>query len=153
MEENPWEEYGKKVHTLAGLQKETIRLEMGDISSKALDTINGIRTDVAVTLVTVTHLTDRTSFLLSNAVLGLTTALALCLLFHLTQFSLFLRAVIWIILASVCVNMVLTYVRHSCCPPLPVPQQKSVNDSANKVEAKTNTEVPRQISERELAKL
>jgi hypothetical protein len=108
---------------------------MGNVSSKVSDTIDEVRTEAAATVAIVALRADHTTFLLTNAVLGLTAVSTLGLLHHLTHFSPLLRAVIWIMIANICPHMVFIYVRHSRSPPLLVPQQKPVNDSANKEKA------------------
>jgi hypothetical protein len=104
-------------------------------------------------LVRVSLRVDHAAFLLTNAVLGLTAVSALGILYHLTDFSSFLRAVIWAILVSLCLHMVFTYVRNALFPPLVLPEQTFVNDSVDKEKANTNTKVRKQISKRELAKV
>ena len=121
---------------------------MGGTASRLQNCIDGMAQDIGATLVTVTnmigelrydvsgtminianqclaslrmitHRANQTSFLLTNAVLALSAAIALGILLYLTYFSPFLRAIVWIMYACLCLHMVLTYVRHSSYPPLP----------------------------------
>jgi hypothetical protein len=119
---------------------------MGGTVSKIQNRVDGVVHDIGATLATVTntiinlrqdasgtmayivrecveslhvivHRANQTSFLLTNAVLGLAAAIALGILLHLTNSSSFLGVVVWIIYFGLCLHMVLTYVRHSRFPP------------------------------------
>ncbi len=88
------------------------------------NTINGLRDDASGTMINVanecleslrilTQETERTTFLLTNGLLALMTAIALSIFLYLTQFSPFLRAIVWTMYASLCLHMLMTYIRHS----------------------------------------
>jgi hypothetical protein len=131
---------------------------MGGTVSKIQNTVGGVREDIAVSLATITNTVndfrhdasstianvanecfeclhivtrrvDRTASLLTNAVLAIAAAIALSLLLGLTHFSPFLRGVVWIMFISLCLHMVLTYVRHSLFPPSPTSQQQEGKNS------------------------
>ncbi|UJR08058.1 hypothetical protein I4U23_012335 [Adineta vaga] len=102
------------------------------------NTINNLRDDASGTLTNIgnqcvdslriiTHQVNHTSSMLTNAVLGLAAAIALGILLYLTNFSAILRAVVWTMFASLCLHMLLAYIRHSRHQPAPEShQQQSV---------------------------
>jgi hypothetical protein len=88
-----------------------------DLRHDASGTMTYVVNECVESLHVIVHRANQTSFLLTNAVLGLSAAIALGILLYLTHFSLFLGAVVWIIYFGLCLHMVLTYVRHSRFPP------------------------------------
>lgn len=74
---------------------------------------NNISSEFLESLRVITHRPDQTTFLLTNAVFAMITAIILSIRLYLTHFSVFLRGVVWIIYAGLCSHMVMTYVRYS----------------------------------------
>jgi hypothetical protein len=67
-------------------------------------------------LATLTQRLDISVTLLTNAILGLAAAFALAPLLHLSQFSSILRFIVWMMYASLCFSMILTYLEQQHFP-------------------------------------
>jgi hypothetical protein len=110
--------------------------DIGATLATVTNTINDLRHDASGTMINVTNecleslriitrRVDHTNFLLTNAALAIAAAIALGILLHLTHFSVVLRTIVWFMYASLCLHMMLTYVRHSDSrPPLTSQQQQ-----------------------------
>jgi hypothetical protein len=85
---------------------------------------------------------DVSVHLLTNVVLGFFTACSLSLLLYLTDFSPFLRTIVWFLFISLCFHMVRNYVIHSNLVELPqqyAPSIHSALDKKKKIKGEKNT--------------
>ncbi|CAF1024628.1 unnamed protein product [Adineta steineri] len=81
---------------------------MTNLAHESLESLRGLTARV-----------DRSVFLLTNTVMAIATAIALSFLLILTNFSPFLRNIVWLMFAILCIYMILTYIQHSqSAPPL-----------------------------------
>ncbi|CAF0862927.1 unnamed protein product [Adineta steineri] len=81
---------------------------MANLAHESLESLRGLTTRM-----------DRSVFLLTNTVMAIATAIALSFLLLLTSFSPFLRNIVWLMFATLCIYMILTYIQHSqSAPPL-----------------------------------
>ena len=96
----------------------TVTNMIGDFRRDTSGTMVNVTNESLESLRRITHRADQTAFLLTNAILAITAAIALSLLLFLTNFSPFLRNVVWIMFAILCAYMILTYIGHSQSPPL-----------------------------------
>ncbi len=86
---------------------------ISDFRRDASGTMVNVANECVESLRIISQRADHTSFLLTNAVLGIAAAIAVSILLYLSHFSTLLRAVVWAMYASLCVHMILTYIRHS----------------------------------------
>jgi hypothetical protein len=119
----------------SGLQNTIDRVaqDIGATMTTLANTATNLQYDVSGTVVNVaqecveslriiTQQTERTTYLLTNGLLAMMTAFVLSIFLYLTHFSPFLRAIIWTMYASLCLHMLMTYIRHSRFRTLPISQ-------------------------------
>ena len=102
----------------------TFSTDIHHTTAELIDTIHALRGDASGTIHRVTHQlietlrvitgeTQQTTALLRNGFLALMAIVGLSLLLFLTNFSPFLRFLVWLMYATLCLHMLMTYIRHS----------------------------------------
>ena len=99
------------------------------LQGNASGTINRLTTELTETLRTVTAEAQQTTLLFRNAFLAIMTAMALSVLLYLTNFSPFLRFMVWAMYACLCLHMFMTYMQHSSRRMLPNLQEQGMQGS------------------------
>jgi hypothetical protein len=96
-----------------GATMATITNIISDLRHDASGTIINVANECIESLRIITQRADHTSFLLTNAALAIAATIPLSILLYLSHFSAFFRAVVWTMYASLCLHMIMTYIRHS----------------------------------------
>ena len=94
-----------------------VRNTIADLRQDASVNMNNVVNESLVSIRTITHRADLTVFLLTNTLLALAAMLALSLLLYLTNFSPFLRSIVWTLFVLLCWLMIKNYIRHSSDAP------------------------------------
>lgn len=79
----------------------------------ASGTINQLSEQITESIQIITREAEQTTVLLRNGFFAMMTAMSLSVLLYLSDFSPFLRAIIWTLYAALCFHMIMTYLRHS----------------------------------------
>lgn len=80
------------------------------------DSTNKLCNGLLSSLATLTRTLNISLILLTNAVLGLAAMVALAPLLYLSEFSSILRFIVWMMYASLCLSMVVTYIQQQHFP-------------------------------------
>ena len=77
------------------------------------DNVNTITDGCLKSIEMVSHRLDISLHLLTNTMMGFLTTCSLSFLLYLTDFSPFLRMMVWFLVVSVCFRMICNYIMHS----------------------------------------
>jgi hypothetical protein len=86
------------------------------VLESAASSIDNLTLGLLSSSATLTRRLDISLTLLANAILGLAAAIVLAPLLHLSQFSSILRFIVWMMYASLCFSMILTYLQQQHFP-------------------------------------
>jgi hypothetical protein len=86
---------------------------ISDLRQDASSNMTNVVNEGLSSIRTITQRADRTVFSLTSTSLALAAALALSLLLYLTNFSPFLRGIVWVMFVLLCYRMIQDYVQHS----------------------------------------
>ncbi len=122
-----WESVSRLQNTFDGVAQDindtmaTLKNTISNLQRDTSGTVANVGKECVESLRIITQQTERTSCLLTNGLLAMMTAMALSIFLYLTNFSPLLRAIVWTMYASLCLHMLMTYVRHSRSRTLPIP--------------------------------
>jgi uncharacterized membrane protein YgaE (UPF0421/DUF939 family) len=115
---------------------------MDHIACDLTNNVNAITNGCLKCMEMISHRIDVSVHVLTNTIMAFFTACSLSLLLYLTDFSPFLRTIVWFLFISLCFYMVRNYVIHSnlvLSPQQYIPSIHSAIDKKNTIRGEKNT--------------